>query len=190
MVYYDHTPFSDSKVKLGISLHWHHLFLILIHSPSSCVFIPLLCCLLCCLLCSPVFSDFLCVCVSVYMNVGVHSCVCLHMLLFCVYVCEYLCMHLSICVSACVCVFACVWVGACFFSLARWEGHAGWWVYLWPFPLPAATLWRTQLRCACVSACVFTKRIWKQFKRNHRHIVFFLYSASWTLLFNFYKVTI
>lgn len=28
----------------------------------------------------------------------------------------------------------------------RWKGHAGWWIHLWPLPLPAAALWGTQLR--------------------------------------------
>lgn len=69
------------------------------------------------------FSDSFCWYVSL-----AHECVCLPM-------------------PVCVCAFSdscsCVDV---FLLLDRWEGHAGWWVYLWPFPLPAAALWRTQLR--------------------------------------------
>lgn len=113
---------------------------------------------ICCLLLSPLFSDFLYVYVCLYF----WMCVCIHVYVCtcpcsCVYVCAYLCMCLCIWLSACVrvcafvymCVCMHVCVCVCFFSPARWEGHAGWWVHLWPFPLPAAALWRTQLRCVC-----------------------------------------
>lgn len=97
-------------------------FLILLHSPSSCLYIPFLHVVCFCLLCSLTF--FMCMCVCIY------ECVCAFMCMFaharalvCTFVhtyvcaCAYVCLHVRL--SVYVCVHVCVWV--CVSSL--WPGE-------------------------------------------------------------------
>lgn len=67
---------------------------------------------------------------------------------------------LTFSMASLMCLFTPVWLcvqqQVCvFWSCARWEGYAGWWVHLWPFPLPAAALRRTQLRWVCLDDSSF-----------------------------------
>lgn len=63
---------------------------------------------------------------------------------------------------------ACTLAHICLFSWSRWKGYAGWWVYLWPFPLPAAALWRTQLWWVCGASAVYSTTLQEWLKTNKK----------------------
>lgn len=107
-----HLPLTE---KLGMWSHKLHLFLMVLHSPSSCVSVSFLFVVCFCLLSSLTF--FMCMCVCLYERVCAFMCVFAHARVpVCMFVhtsvCAraYVCLHVRLAVCACarMCVGVCV----------------------------------------------------------------------------------
>lgn len=76
------------------------------------------------------------------------------------------------CLTLAMALLMCPWERThwhvCFFFWGRGEGDAGWWVHLRPFPLPAAALWRAQLRWVCVSDSLYTEHTLQEWLKTNR----------------------